>query len=131
MSQTFETIIFMLFVTSVITSLAYIAKVWVVCRYGEGLNQQDFDTYITPHVRRYKIWNTIFGLAHLMCCTMFFTHAGRVCSGWLTGSLPAEEKENLDYSVYLFARGGYFVVASVFGLGNLIAFMFVGKDASQ
>lgn len=131
MSQTFETIIFLLFVTSVITSLMYIIKVWVVCRHGEGLDKDEFNDKITPHVRRYKIWNTIFGLAHLMCCTIFFTHAGRVCSGWSIGNLPKEERENLDSTVYLRARGGYFVVASIFGLGNLIAFIVMGKNASH
>ena len=80
-------------------------------------------------MRKYKIWNSIFGLSHLACCTVFMTHAGRVCAGWNVNNLSADERENLDKSLYLFARGGYFIVASIFGFCNLMGFLFVGKNA--
>uniref|UniRef100_A0A7S3I6C4 Uncharacterized protein n=1 Tax=Favella ehrenbergii TaxID=182087 RepID=A0A7S3I6C4_9SPIT len=118
----------MLFITSVCTSIMYILKVIKVVRYHRS-SAEVYEEKALPAVRKYKIWNSIFGLSHLACCTIFMTHAGRVCSGWMVGNLPIEERENLDRDVYLFARGGYFVVASVFGLCNLIGFLAVGKNA--
>ena len=108
----------------------YIYKVVKVCR-NQGLREEEYAEKVLPTVRLYKIWNSIFGLSHLACCTIFMTHAGRVCSGWSVGNLPEEERDNLDRNVYLFARGGYFVVASVFGLCNLLGFLFVGKNATN
>ena len=106
----------------------YIIKVITVCR-NQHATEDEYQDTVAPSVRRFKIWNSIFGLSHLACCTVFMTHAGRVCSGWTVNQLPAEQRENLDKNLYLFARGGYFVVASVFGLGNLIGFLLVGKNA--
>lgn len=128
MSRVFQTIIMMLFITSICTSIMYINKVVNVVKYHRS-SREIYEAMALPAVRKYKIWNSIFGLSHLACCTIFMTHAGRVCSGWQVGNLPEEEKENLDRSLYLFARGGYFVVASVFGLCNLIGFLIVGKNA--
>ena len=128
MSLTFHTILTLLFITSTITSIFYIYKVVVVCR-NQNITEEEYALRVSPTVRKYKIWNAIFGLSHLACCTMFMTHAGRVCSGWLISNLPEEERKNLDHSLYLLARGGYFVVASVFGFCNLIGFLIVGKNA--
>ena len=118
----------MLFITSICTSIMYILKVYKVVKYHRE-SAKTYEEMAIPAVRKYKIWNTIFGLSHLACCTIFMTHAGRVCSGWMVGNLPEDERENLDRDSYLFARGGYFVVASVFGLCNLIGFMIVGRKA--
>jgi hypothetical protein len=106
----------------------YINKVVHVIKYHRSSSEL-YEEMALPAVRKYKIWNSIFGLSHLACCTIFMTHAGRVCSGWQVGNLSEDEKENLDRSLYLFARGGYFVIASVFGLCNLIGFLVVGKNA--
>ena len=118
----------MLFITSVCTSVMYINKVVNVIRYHRSTRKEYMDKAL-PAVRKYKIWNTLFGLSHLACCTIFMTHAGRVCAGWTVSKLPQEERDNLDRELYLFARGGYFVVASIFGLCNLIGFLIVGKDS--
>ena len=128
MNQNFKTILVMLFIVSLCTSIMYVYKVVTVCR-NQGITEDEYAEKVQPVVRRYKIWNSIFGLSHLACCTIFMTHAGRVCSGWQVGNLPEEDKENLDRSLYLFARGGYFVIASIFGLCNLIGFLIVGKNA--
>jgi len=84
MSYIFETIIMMLFITSVVTSLMYILKVVKVVKYHRS-SPKEYEAFALPAVRKYKIWNTIFGLSHLACCTIFMTHAGRVCSGWKIG----------------------------------------------
>ena len=128
MSYIFETVLTLLFITSSITSILYIVKLVYVCR-NQHATDEEYNERVAPKVRHYKIWNAIFGLSHLACCTIFMTHAGRVCSGWMVGNLPDEERETLDRSTYLWARGGYFVVASVFGLCNLIGFLIVGKNA--
>ena len=128
MSQVFQTIIMMLFITSVCTSIMYINKVVRVIMHHRA-SREEYMEKALPAVRKYKIWNSIFGLSHLACCTVFMTHAGRVCSGWTVSKLPEEERANLDRELYLFARGGYFIVASVFGLCNLIGFLVVGKNA--
>ena len=128
MSKIFTTVLYMLFITSICTSIMYVLKVYFVIKYHQA-SVAEYEEKAIPRVRKFKIWNTIFGLSHLACCTIFMTHAGRVCSGWTVSSLPREERENLDRSLYLFARGGYFVVASIFGLCNLIGFLIVGKNA--
>ena len=128
MSRIFETVLMLLFITSTCTSIFYIIKVVTVCR-NQNATEDEYAENVAPMVRRYKIWNTIFGLSHLACCTIFMTHAGRVCSGWMVNNLPEEERDNLDRDLYLYARGAYFVVASVFGLCNLIGFLIVGKNA--
>ena len=128
MSRVFETIIMMLFITSVCTSIMYVNKVVHVIKYHRS-SQAEYMEKALPAVNKYKIWNSIFGLSHLACFTVFMTHAGRVCAGWKVSKLPAEERENLDRDLYLFARGGYFIVASVFGFCNLIGFLIVGKNA--
>ena len=81
MSDVFQAILLMLFICSICTSTVYVIKVIVVCR-NQGVTEQEYAEHVYPYVRRYKIWNTIFGLSHLACCTIFMTHAGRVCSGW-------------------------------------------------
>ena len=130
MSRVFDTVLFMLFITSCATTVMYLLKVYRVIKYHRA-SPQEYEEIALPAVRKYKIWNSIFGLSHLACCTIFMTHAGRGCSGWPVGNLPEEERDNLDRNVYLFARGGYFVVASVFGLCNLLGFLFVGKNATN
>ena len=130
MSRVFETILTMLFITSVCTSIMYINKVVQVVKYHRA-PVEVYEQMALPSVRKYKIWNSIFGLSHLACCTIFMTHAGRVCSGWMISRLSEEEREHMDRSLYLFARGGYFVVASIFGLCNLIGFLIVGRKASN
>ena len=81
MSTVFDTIIMMLFITSVCTSIMYINKVVQVIKFHRS-SKEAYEKMALPAVRKYKIWNSIFGLSHLACCTIFMTHAGRVCSGW-------------------------------------------------
>lgn len=128
MSRVFDTIIWMLFITSVCTSIMYVNKVVHVIKFHRS-SREEYLEKAMPAVKKYKIWNSIFGLSHLACCTVFLTHAGRVCSGWKVNELPPEQRENIDKELYLFARGAYFVVASLFGLCNLIGFVAVGKNA--
>lgn len=128
MSWVFETILTMLFITSTITSIMYITKVIVVCRHN-GISEEEYQVKVSPTVKRYKIWNSVFGLSHLACCTVFLTHAGRVCSGFAKNELTVEEKLYDDPKTYLQIRGVYFVIASVFGMGNLIGFLLVGRKS--
>ena len=127
-SLVFETILLFLFITSCATSVMYINKVVNVIKWHRSSREEYIENAI-PAVRKYKIWNTIFGIFHLCCFTVFVTHAGRVCSGWAVGRLSEEDRENIDRELYLFARGGYFIVASIFGFCNLLGFILVGKDA--
>ena len=90
MGWIYETVLMMLFICSSTTSLMYIIKVIMVCR-NQNASEEEYAENVTPHVRRYKIWNTIFGLSHMICFFMLFTHGGRVCSGWMIGNLPVEE----------------------------------------
>ena len=129
-SRVFETILLFLFITSCATSVMYINKVVHVIKWHRS-SCEDYLKNAMPAVRKYKIWNTIFGIFHFCCFTIFVTHAGRVCSGWAIGKLTGEERSNLDRESYLFARGGYFVVASVFGFFNLLGFILVGKNAEN
>ena len=108
----------------------YVNKVVHVIKWHRS-SEEDYIKNALPAVRKYKIWNTIFGICHLTCFTIFVTHAGRVCSGWTVSKLTTEERDNLDRSLYLFARGGYFIVASVFGFCNLLGFIIVGKNAEN
>jgi hypothetical protein len=71
----------MLFITSVCTSFMYINKVVQVVKFHRASPEEYIEKAI-PAVRKYKIWNSIFGLSHLACSTVFMTHAGRVCAGW-------------------------------------------------
>ena len=128
MSRIVQTIIMMLFITSVCTSIMYINKIFWVCKYQKA-SKEEYMANAYPAVKKYLIWNSIFGLSHLACFTVFLTHAGRVCSGWTISKLPEEQRENLDRELYLFARGGYFIVASVFGFFNLIGFLIMGRHA--
>ena len=136
MHHVFTSILMTLFVISTVTTVVYIHKVFTVIAY----HRSDKATYLInamPAVRRAKIWNSILGTAHLACVGVFFTHAGRVCSGWYIISLrnqnllPLEDGTKYDRNTYLLARGGWFVMASLFGLGNLIAFIVVGRKASN
>ena len=87
MSRVFDTILYMLFITSCATTVMYILKVYRCVKYHRA-SPQEYEEIALPAVRKYKIWNSIFGLSHLACCTIFMTHAGRVCSGWSVSSLP-------------------------------------------
>ena len=128
MSWVFETILMMLFITSCSTSIMYITKVIVVCRHN-NISEEEYALKVAPSVKRYKIWNSVFGLSHLACCTVFLTHAGRVCSGFSMSDMTDEERLHDDPETYLQIRGVYFVIASVFGLGNLIGFLVVGRKS--
>ena len=128
MSWVFETILWMLFICSCTTSIMYITKVIVVCRHN-NISEEEYALKVSPTVKRYKIWNSVFGLSHLSCCTVFMTHAGRVCSGFSKGDMTAAERLHDDPDTYLQVRGVYFVIASVFGLGNLIGFLTVGRKS--
>lgn len=89
MSLMFQYIIMMLFIISVCTSLMYINKVVQVVKYHRARPEEYIEKAL-PAVRKYKIWNSIFGLSHLACATVFMTHAGRVCAGWTWNELSAE-----------------------------------------
>ena len=119
-----------LFISSVCTSIMYINKVVKVIRWHRS-SREDYIANALPAVRKYKIWTTVFGICHMVCCTIFMTHAGRVCSGWTINKLTPDERENLDRQLYLFARGGYFVIASIFGFFNLLGFLIMGKNAEN
>ena len=129
-SGVFETVLMFLFITSVCTSIMYINKVVHVIRWHRS-SPEEYMLNALPAVRKYKIWNTIFGICHFCCCSIFMTHAGRVCSGWAVNKLDPYERDHLDRELYLFARGGYFVVASIFGFCNLLGFLFVGVKAEN
>ena len=128
MSRVLETILFMLFICSCTTSTMYITKVFCVCRHN-NVTEEEYAEKVAPHVKRYKIWNSVFGLSHLACCTVFLTHAGRVCSGFSKSDMTVYEQRTDDPNTYLQVRGVYFVIASVFGLGNLIGFLTVGRKS--
>ena len=130
MSWVFETILMMLFICSTCTSIMYITKVIIVCRHN-NISEEEYAKKVAPSVKRYKIWNSVFGLSHLACCTVFLTHAGRVCSGFSKSNMTAEERLHDDPKAYLQVRGVYFVIASVFGLGNLIGFLTVGRKSKN
>ena len=128
MTWVFNTILTMLFICSCATSLMYIIKVIIVCR-NNNITEDEYAVKVSPHVRRYKIWNAVFGLSHLVCCTVFLTHAGRVCAGFSRDEMTEREKYHDDAMTYLQVRGIYFVIASCFGLGNLIGFLLVGRKS--
>ena len=90
-SRVFETILLFLFITSCATSVMYINKVVHVIKWHRS-SSEDYIKNAMPAVRKYKIWNTIFGIFHFCCFTIFATHAGRVCSGWAVGKLTDEER---------------------------------------
>ena len=64
------------------------------------------------------------------------SHAARVCVGLY---LPSQRYQGLiekvdglpkiDRDVYLVSRGAWFGVAALFGLGNMLGFVFVGWKA--
>ena len=108
----------------------YVNKVVRVIKYHRA-TREEYIANALPAVRKYKIWTTVFGIFHFACCTIFMTHSGRVCAGWSVNKLSIDERENLDRDLYLFARGGYFVVASIFGFFNLLGFFIVGKNAEN
>ena len=120
----------MLFLTSVVTSIMYVLKVIKVVKYHRA-PPSEYIIHALPAVRKYKIWNTLFGLSHLACFSIFLTHAGRVCSGWKIGTLTENERADFDNQYYLLVRGGYFVVATIFGFGNLIGFLIAGRKADN
>jgi len=136
MNLVFECILFSLLVISTATTIIYIHKVITVVAYHKS-SSEVYMAKAMPAVRRAKIWNSIVGMSHLACACVFLTHAGRVCSGWYIpslksqGLLPENEGTGFDKQTYLIARGGWFVMASLFGLGNLIAFIVVGRKAKN
>ena len=128
MSEVVQTIILLIFIISIITSFMYINKVYHVIQH----HKSDYDTYMKnamPHIRMFKIWNSVFCMIHLACAGVLLTTEGQVCFGWYIYKLPEDQQEYIDLNIYIISRGLYFVCASFFGLGNLIAFIIVGKDA--
>ena len=89
MSRVVDTIILLIFIISIIASVMYVNKVIHVIRH----HRSDYFTYMTqamPHIRMWKIWNSIFCLVHLACLGVLCTTEGQVCSGWYIAQLPEE-----------------------------------------
>lgn len=114
---------------SVSTTIAYVNKVIKVTTYHKA----DAATYLAkayPAVKMFKIWNVLFGLSHMLTVLVFLTHPGRTCAGWNVGKLPDSERGiNMDRNSYLIARGGFFVLASLFGASNLFSFLVLTKNS--
>ena len=91
MSWIFEAVLMMLFICSFITSCMYIWKVITVCC-NQDIDEDNYEKNVMPAVRRFKIWNTVFGISHSACLFLLFTHGSRVCAGWRISELPAEEQ---------------------------------------
>ena len=70
MSITFESVLGMLLVISIITTTTYIIKLVAVFRFHHK-EREDYERYALPAVKTYKIWNFIFALALISCGWLF------------------------------------------------------------
>ena len=132
MSKIFNYILLVLFLISIITSVAYVTKIVKVVRW----HKSDPETYrkeAMPAVRVSKIWNTVLGVSLAACAFVFLTHAGRVCAGWYLPShsyqsirKSSDENQIMERNTYLLSRGAWFVVAACFGVGNIVSLAFFG-----
>jgi len=122
---------------SVITTIMYLKKIYVVLKW----HKSDPETYrreAMPSVLHSKIWNSIQGVALFSSCLVFITNGGRVCAGWYlpsqryNGFLQHEDGySTYERDSYLLAREGWFVMAAVFGLCNIIGFVFFGYKSEN
>ena len=95
MSRIFNYILLILFLISVVTSVAYVHKIVKVVKW----HKSDPETYrkeAMPAVRLSKIWNTVLGTCLAACAFVFFTHGGRVCAGWY---LPSHSYQSIRNSI--------------------------------
>ena len=106
MNYTFNSMISMLFIFSVINTVMYFNKIFAVYKYYKR-SKKEYDAHVKQPVLLFKIWNAIFFTSLICVSAVFMTNAGRVCAGWnvFFGDEPIEEREN-----YLFARGMFIVL---------------------
>ena len=70
MNITFQSMLAMLLVISIITTTTYIIKIIAVFKFHKK-SSEDYKRYASPAVRTYKVWNFIFALALISCGCIF------------------------------------------------------------
>lgn len=125
-----------LFIISLITMIMYVRKVIYVLRFYQS-DPVIYRQRAYPAVLHSKIWNSILGVAHFLTCVVFLSQGGRVCAGWYLGSkleqfvTDPEDYSPYERNSYLIARGGWFIMATLFGLGNIVGFVACGYKAQN
>ena len=122
-NTSFQSILFILFLVSIITTICYIDKIVKVLRCDEN-DVQKMRQVVVPAVERSKCWSFINALGNCLCLSFFLTNSGRVCSGWY---LDRSLKEDMNLSEYLIQRGTFFVVIGFIGILSLMSFLCSGR----